>query len=182
MKVGIDFENRKLKFKDTYDLKSKLFEAALTYHCCKVSTLGAQFVYDVNAGKLTTYNAGAVWEPAENSFLGLKHESVDKENIKLGKFMFYFFHRASENNTIGSEFTLNWATKVIGGRMGVNHKLNCDTNLKIKIDSDGNLAHALKYQVNKHVGVTVTHSGPVLDLFEGKTAVSPLGFALDIKI
>jgi hypothetical protein len=70
------------------------------------------------------YNVGMVYEPAEKNYIGIKHESLDKDQITAGKFFFYFFHAASARNTVGSEFTLNWASKVMEARFGLSHKFD----------------------------------------------------------
>jgi len=143
--------------------------------------MGGQLIYDVNLAKLTAYNAGVVWEPKDNSFVGLKHESQDKENIKVGKFLFYFFHKASESNTVGAEFGFNWASKVLDGRAGINHKFDDSNNLKVKIDQDGNLGHVFKHQFNKNLTATATTNVQVLDILNGKHGAHPIGIGFDLK-
>jgi len=49
--------------------------------------LGANFNYDVKKGKFSKYDAGFVTEPVDNLLIGVRHDSSNKEELELGKFI-----------------------------------------------------------------------------------------------
>jgi len=56
---------------------------------------GMTLVFDAKNSKVTKYDVGTTFEPADNLFVGLRHETSIKEKMALGKTFLLFFHRAS---------------------------------------------------------------------------------------
>jgi len=83
-------------------------ETTITHRACSRWLLGTNFTLDSQKRQFKTYNFGTVWEPSDNALVGIKHESINKEKTEIGKFFFYFFHKASAINTVGTEFSLDW--------------------------------------------------------------------------
>jgi len=102
-------ENSNIKFKALTNLYNAAIENTLTYKCCSTGAIGYELNLDSKAQKLTKYNLGFAWEPAEKCIMYAKHESLEKvEDLRIGKLWFMFFHSAAANYTVGTEFMLNW--------------------------------------------------------------------------
>ena len=128
------------------------------------------------------YHAGLSWAPAPGVSVGVKHESLNKLNLELGRFLLYFNHVASSTNTIGTEFALNWATRVVTARTAILHRFNDDTSAKVRVNQDGNLDLALKHRVNANVTAGVVANLSALQIaHEQRVLQTPLGFSLDLK-
>jgi len=57
--------------------------------------VGTNLIVEPLTQKMTKYDVGLIWEPADKCYIGLKHESTDKEIVSLGKFLFFFYHNAT---------------------------------------------------------------------------------------
>lgn len=73
--------------------------------------LGYNLILDPVTQNLEKYDFGLAWSPAENVFVGVRHESLTKEKLELGKVLFLLHHNVSTSRSIGSEFALNYSTK-----------------------------------------------------------------------
>lgn len=120
--------------------------------------VGYNFTYDFAGGNLERYDAGLSWTPVPKVTVGLKHESVDKLNVSLGKELFYLHHVASSVNTVGTEFSINWANSIVSARAGLSHQFNDETSGKLRVDQDGNVDAALKHRFNNNVTAGVVFS------------------------
>jgi len=133
--AGIVLENDKLKFKSLTNVLTFSTETTLTYKCCKTNLFGFNIVIDPKTQKLTAYNFGAVWEPADKCMIGVKHESTkDVKELAYGKFLFMMYHAATDKHTFGSEFSYDYPTKAVTARLGVTTKLSDDCTGKLKVD------------------------------------------------
>lgn len=112
---------------------------------------GTELVIDSKAQKLTKYNAGAVWEAADRNYLGIKHESTDDKEFKVGKLLFYFFHNSSAFNTVGTEFSYNWQSKLVEARFGLSHRFDDNTVGKLRFNNKGDIDGALKHTITPNV-------------------------------
>jgi len=107
-KIGIDFGNSESKYRQLTNIRDFVTEITLVHKVCPRFLLGGNIVIDAQKQILTSYNGGIVWEPADKVFVGLKHESVNKERLAIGNIFLYYFHQASAVNTVGTEFKLDW--------------------------------------------------------------------------
>lgn len=87
---------------------------------------GYNLVFDPINSKLTKYDFGATFEPADRLLVGIKHESTNTQKIELGRSLLLFYHQASLVQTIGSEFTLDHKTNSVAARFGLVHDFHPD--------------------------------------------------------
>ncbi len=126
--------------------------------------------------KLTKYDFGINFEPANNSYVALKHETIpNDEKVALGKFFLYFYHVASTTNTVGSEFALNWQTKKVNARLGLLHKFSDDVTSKLRLNDEGKVDGVLKYKISDSVTASVTSGLSVKNITDAKSGALPLG-------
>ena len=105
---------------------------------------------------MSKYDFGLSWEPAEKSMVGLKHESTSKDSISLGKFFLYFFHNASQHQTVGTEFSLDWQTRAMEARFGLTHKFDDKVSGKVKLNHLGHLDGLMKFKISDTTNAVVT--------------------------
>lgn len=154
------------------------------YKPCNRLLLGSNLVFEPKKEKnqLTKYDFGVNFEPAEKSFIGLKHETVaNKEELAFGKFFLYFYHAASSTNTVGTEFLLNWESKRMEARLGALHKFSDDVSGKIKVNHEGRVDGTLKYKLSEVVTATATTGLCVKNITDAKSGALPLGLQFDLK-
>lgn len=72
------------------------------------------------------------WEPAAKTFVGFKHESLNKDKITPGKFIWSFCHAANPNNTFAAEFAFLVEKRATTARFGGVHKFSDDLTGKVK--------------------------------------------------
>ena len=94
-KLGFDFQNSQAKAKALLNLRNYLFEANFTYLARNNLTVGANLIVGSRFTNLEKYDFGFSWEAAPNYFVGLKHESLNKEKLQLGRFFLLFHHNAT---------------------------------------------------------------------------------------
>lgn len=71
--------------------------------------IGGALSYDANNSTLSQYDFGLVWTPVANALVGLKHESLKPSlPLEFGRLKLYMHNYATKNQTIGSEFALDW--------------------------------------------------------------------------
>lgn len=90
LKVGFDLQNSSTKVKLLSNLRSFVTEGNFTYLARSNFALGANYVLDVKTQNLEKYDFGLSWSPADNAFVGLKHESTSKDSLSFGRFFLYF--------------------------------------------------------------------------------------------
>lgn len=102
------------------------------------------------------YDLGFSWEPVLGCFVGLKHESLNKQKLQLGKFLLYFHQNATLAQTVGTEFALDWQKRVLEARLALQHKFNEDSSIKFKVNHHGYLDALLKHKVSSIASLGVT--------------------------
>jgi hypothetical protein len=90
LKVGIDYVHEKAKLRWNFSTRTFLNEAAFTYLARKNLILGLNTIIDPRTANVEKYDFAVSWSPADNSFVGLKHESKNKKSLELGKFFLFF--------------------------------------------------------------------------------------------
>jgi hypothetical protein len=75
--------------------RTKLADLTWSYASCKNFSVGGQFNLDPNTTNLEKYDFGLNWLLADKANFGLKHESLDKKALKIGKLFLYVNHAAS---------------------------------------------------------------------------------------
>jgi hypothetical protein len=178
----LSLENSALKFKTLTNLYDFLIENTLVYKCCPSASVGYELIVNPKTHKATKYNFGLAWEPAEKCIVYAKHESLDKvEDLRIGKLWFMFFHAASANYTVGTEFLLNWASKDVEARFGLTHKFSDDTSGKVKVNHKGEVNGALKHKFSDMTTAVVTSGFNINDIHKQKAKILPVGVSFDLK-
>lgn len=111
---------------------------------------------DPNTQILTKYDFGVAFEPANTLLIGLKHESLNKKNLELGKFYLYFLNYATLTQTVGSEFILDWQKKNLTARFGLTHVFSSDLTGKLRVNHSGQADAALKLKLSSNATATVS--------------------------
>lgn len=164
-KWGFEFNIDKVKTKFYANFNQADLQA--TYQCCPAWLLGANLIFNIQNKKVEGYNFGVSHAPKDNFHIGVKHESTAKDKFDLGKFFFYFYHAASATQTIGTEFSLNWASKAVTARAGLSHKFSDDTSGKIKVDHQGQSDFVVKHKISDSVTGTLTSGMKITDFAAG---------------
>ena len=163
-------------------LRDMIADFQVTYLHCPKLVLGTNLMFDLQGQTMIKYDLAANVSPSDKSNVGFKHESTNKAAIELGKFWFYFFHAASASQTLGTEFSLNWAKKEeTTVRLGYAHKFSDDTSGKVKVDDKGKVDGLLKMKLSNTATAAVVTSTSISDYTSGKTQGLPLGFFFDLK-
>lgn len=181
-KAGFDYATEKAKAKLWFNLCSFQTDGTVSYLAHKNLAVASNFVVNVKASTLDKLDWGLSWNPADNAFVGLKHESVSKQALSFGKFFLFVNHVSSASQIVGTEFSLDWATRVVTARLGLQHKFNDDSTGKIKISEKGCLDALLKHRINNNVTATFA-TGTCLKgiIAEQKAKQFPIGVGLDLK-
>ena len=181
LKFGIELKNRTTNLRLLLGL-NRIVENQLTYALNRNLTVGLETGADLTNFKRLVYNFGVVYEPANNCLVGLKHESLDKDNINPGKFLFYFYHRISAINTLGSQLVYDYPKKNITGIIGATHKFSDADQLKAKLTNEGALSLVYKYRCCKLLQTSLTTSVNLKDVVSGKGPAQQYGVALDLSL
>lgn len=182
-KLGGELNNDKLKFKLLASVRTWVIENQATYKPCSALVGGYQVEVDAKRQALTKYNFGVNWEPATNAFVGLRHESVNKEALSLGKFFLLFHHNATKSQTVGTEFALDWQKKIVAARFGFLHRFNEDTSSKIKLTDNGDMNVLLKHKLPETTTVAATTGFNLKSMVvNSKTKALPIGLQFDVKL
>jgi len=190
--VGIDYSNDKWKVKGLWSVQSHNSELTLTHKCCSRWLFGSNLLFNWEKKRFTGYHGGIVWEPSDKCLVGLKHESSKKEKdtdvgkgdevYQWGKFGLFFFHAPSAINTVGSEFTYNWADKKLEAKLGLTHKFDDNNTGKIKVNHEGKVDALLKHKCCESVTAVAVTSINVKDFANQKGKNLPLGVSFDLKL
>lgn len=167
--------------KSLTNIADKSTELTWTYLACKSFLLGGNVIFNPSTSNFSKYDLGLAFSPTDNAVLAVKHESTNKDQLALGKFLFLFYHNASAANTLGSEFTLDWQKKVIEARAGVTHKFSEDVLAKVKVNQDGNLDAAIKYKLSESTSTIVTSGLSLKDAQNQKAKPLPIGLSFEFK-
>jgi hypothetical protein len=182
--VGLDFGSEKAKAKVLLNVKSLFSDVTMSYLCSKTGALvGANLLVDTKKQNLEKYDWGVNWSPAAGATIGLKHESINKNTLELGRFFLFVNHAANASQVVGTEFALNWQSKALEARLGLSHKYNDETSGKFKVNQNGWVDAVLKHKVNSAVTVSLaTGFGLKSIIADQKAKVLPVGLAFDIKL
>ncbi len=181
-KVGLEYISGNSRAKALFNVRTLLGDITFTHLVKSNFSLGANLLVNPHASTLEKYDFGFNWSPAAGAVIGLKHESINKKAIELGRFLLIVNHVASTRQTVGSEFSLNWATRAVEARLGLSHKFNEDTSAKFKVNHNGFLDAVFKHRINNNVTVSLA-SGTSLSgiVAEQKAKALPFGVGFDIK-
>ena len=117
------------------DLK---LEGNATYLVGDNLALGVNDVVNLRSQTVETIDYGLNWVPAAGAQVGLRHESGKVNSITaLKKFSLLFNHAATANQTVGTEFNLDWEKKVLDAKIGLLHRFNTDTFAKLRVNNNG---------------------------------------------
>ena len=134
---------------------------------------------------LDKFDWGLTWSPAGSAYIGLKHESSSKAKsaLSFGKFFLFVNHAATQSQVVGTEFTLDWATRVVQARLGFLHRFNSDTTGKFKVNEIGQVNAVLKHKINSSITATFATGFSLKGIIaEQKSKSLPVGLSFDIKL
>jgi hypothetical protein len=180
--MGVEYNSDKLKLKTLMN-RDLLFDTTWSYLACSHFALGGQFNINLNTTNLSKYDFGLNWALSQSASLGVKHESTNQKALEFGRFSLFVNHAANANQTVGTEFGLNWATKAVEARLGLNHRFNEETSGKFKVNQDGQLDATLKHRINSSVTASLVTGASLRNIVAAqKHKFLPLGIALDLKL
>jgi len=81
IKVGLDLANENIKLKFLTNVRTLGVEGGFTYLAKTNFILGANYILDVRTQNLEKYDFGVSWSPAVGAFVGLKHDSLNKDTL-----------------------------------------------------------------------------------------------------
>ncbi|CDW87474.1 voltage-dependent anion mpp family [Stylonychia lemnae] len=181
-KAGLEYNTSCCKGKLIANLRSFLVEHNFTHKARSNFLLGYNIILDPVTQNLEKYDYGLSWSPAEGAFVGLRHESLSKEKLQLGKVLFLLHHNVSTSRSIGSEFAFNYSTNEKDARLGLSEKIDDDTQLKVKVNHKAYVDLVLKRRINSVLTLGLVSGFNALRVVqEQKTGTLPLGFSLDFK-
>jgi len=187
LKAGVEYNSLKLRVKELINLRTFKQEGSLTYLASDNFAIGVNEVFDLKTTNLENFDFGFNWVPSAGAQVGLRHESPKKKEnkdklLEFGKFFLLFSHAASANQTVGTEFSLDWSKKLLEARLGLLHRFNEDTYGKFKVNHNGYLNALVKHNVNKNLTVTLATGLNLKQVIEtSKTQALPVGIAVDLK-
>ena len=181
IKVGFDLTNASTKMKFYFNVHNYFIEDQFTYLVKPNMVFGADVICDTKAGKLTKYDFAINKEIAQGSNVGIKHESTSKDQLKLGKFLFYFHHSASAFHTVGTEFGFDYQTRATEAKLGFVHKFDDKVSTKFKLNHVGHLDALLKMKLSDTTTANITTGFNIRSFSEQKARALPLGVSFDIK-
>jgi hypothetical protein len=157
-------------------------EGTLTY-LWKKYVFGANLIVDAKASALSSFDFGWNWTPVAGANFGIKHSGPAAKPLSLGRFWVYFNHAASATQTVGTEFSYDWAHKdSLAAKLGVSQKFNDATSGKFKVDNQGQVDAVLKHKYNETVTASLATGFSFRGIVaSGKSKAFPVGLAFDFK-
>lgn len=98
-------------------------EATFVHKCCPSTTIGGQIQYEPLKSALTKYDLGFIYQPTETSAIGIKHETVNKNNVEFGKFGVMLWHKLAQNH-VGSEFIYDVKAEKVDAKVGFTYRVD----------------------------------------------------------
>ena len=181
LKGGLEWNCSKIRSKVLTNLRNSITEHHLTYLAHPRLVVGYNVLLNLANQGIEKYDFGLSWQVGNGAFLGLRHDSLSKDELKVGKILFNLHHNISSTQSVGTEVTIhpNGATDF---RLGLSQNLNDTTSLKVKVNHNGHLEGALKHKVNSLLTLGVVSSVDFKRLVTShKTSSIPLGFSADFK-
>ena len=163
-------------------MRTLVLEKQLTYLARSNLLVGYNVVFDSRSSNLEKYDLGLHWEAAPGCYVGLKHESLAKDKLQVGKILLYFQHAATLAQTVGTEFSLDYQRRVLEARLGYNHRFNSDSSAKFKVNHHGYLDAVFKHRVSQTLTLgLVTGFNLKAAVVEQKSRSLPFGVSFDFK-
>lgn len=109
-KEGFEYKQNDFHCKVLFDLckKASIIDAEGTWLVNDDVLVGDKAVVDVNAQKLSSYEAGLVWTPKKDFTVGLKHEfNTTGAKPDFGKMFVMFHHNVEGGKSLATEFVYN---------------------------------------------------------------------------
>ncbi len=119
---------------------------------------GLDLGWSFGASRLTAYNAALWWFENQNRLV-LKHESTNKEDYKPGKFVLSAFREQDKFN-FGGVLKYDVQSNDVGLELGFQRNTSETQQLKVKLDSEGQLGASLRHKLTNSVSlITATQLG-----------------------
>lgn len=182
VKAGIDFSNENMRVNILANLRTLDLEKNFTYLARSNFILGCNMVLGSRFTNLEKYDFGFTWEPSLGCFVGLKHESTNKDTLQLGKFFLMFHHNASFAHTVGTDFILDWQKRILEARLGYLHRFNEESAAKFKVNHHGYLDAVFKHKLSSTLTLGVTTGFNLKSvMLDHKSNTLPFGLSFDFK-
>ena len=139
---------------------------------------GLDLGWSFGASRLTTYNAALWWFENQNKLV-LKHESTNKQEYALGKFVLSAFKEHDKFN-FGGALNYNVKSGDVGLEVGLQKNTSDTQQFKVRLDSEGQLGLSVRHKLTNSVSlITATQLG-IRDLT--KETGPSLQFGFKVKV
>lgn len=118
-KLGFEYIHTDLRAQVSADLRSLACTAHLTYLAQSNLAVGGCLVLEPQISSVSTYDFGLSWSPSTNAIVALKHESANKARFEIGTVKLILHNYASDRQTIGTEFALDWQRWLLQAKVGL---------------------------------------------------------------
>ena len=172
----------------TFDFKQELFTAKASYEVYKGDahaalstaalagfTLGGSVDYSAQKGALTKYAAAGQFVQPEFTLCAKVSEAVGKPAGMT--FAGSYFHKVSSEMQVGAELSKAMNKSDVALAFGCAYKLDKDTTVKSKVDSDGMLFGSYKAKISPMSTLTLATQIDTVKLAENNHK-----FGLELKI
>lgn len=136
---------------------------------------GLELTYDLGPVRLTQYNA-AFWFNKNNWRGVLKHESSNPREYELGNLVGSLYLRSIYKCSVGVRGLVNLSNATRSLSLAAENRLDQNNLIKARLNSEGNLALALRSRVSKLVQLTAAMEFKPLD------KQSEVNYGLRIKL
>lgn len=163
------------------NLRSTLTEHHLTYLANPRLVVGYNVLLNLANQGIEKYDFGLSWQVGKGAFLALRHDSLSKDDLKVGRILFNLHHNISATQSLGTEVAIN-PNGSTDFKVGLSQKLNDTTSLKLKANQNGLLDGNLKLVVNNLLTLGFVSSVDFKRLFAThKTSSLPIGISAEFK-
>ena len=129
-------------------------------------TVGACCGYNVPKSALTAYTGSIQYAQPEFTLCASLSEDCGKSDGQ--KYACTYYHKVSSDMQVGGELCKAAKKSDVGLTFGCAYKLDKDTSVKAKVDSDGILSTSYKQKVSSMTTLTLAAAVDTVNLNESK--------------
>ena len=170
-----DFKQELFTAKASYEVYQGDAHAALSTAALAGFTLGGSVDYSAQKGALTKYAAAGQFVQPEFTLCAKVSEAVGKPAGMT--FAGSYFHKVSSEMQVGAELSKAMNKSDVALAFGCAYKLDKDTTVKSKVDSDGMLFGSYKAKISPMSTLTLATQIDTVKLAENNHK-----FGLELKI
>jgi voltage-dependent anion channel protein 2 len=162
-KCTVDYKAEMFNCKTSYDYFKGDLSAALSTAYMGM-TLGCSADYSTAKGALAKYAAACQYVTPDFSVMAKLAETVGKGQTYTGS----YYHKVSGDMQVGGEVSKASGKSEVGLAFGCAYKLDKDTSVKGKVDSDGILYGSYKQKVSALTTMTLAAQVDTVNLSDNK--------------